>query len=153
MNYKDEREVVGDLLATWSHCPVFYPNVASAEITASNDPSNPSSFICIDFQYLEAELLTFGGTSKIDGLVVFSIWQEKDSGDEVIRGHVDNLRSMFKTADTLTDEEKQSACLNRNRVRHVLALRKPRQLTFVQRLKQRDGFRQGRASVFDERGA
>ncbi len=99
--YAGERLIIGTLLAAnWTACPIFGPNEHIVPPGPSSDPANPASWIAWDHSYDRAEQITMDGGDQVEGSTDFSIWQERHTGDSVIRAHMDRLDALFKAAAT-----------------------------------------------------
>lgn len=101
MSYVDERTTVGTLLkANWTATPLYGPNDKFNTPAAASDPASPVGWVAWEIDYQPAEQITFSGTAHVRGSVRIGVWVEAESKDNVVRGWIDTLRSIFQTGDS-----------------------------------------------------
>lgn len=99
-DYVAERERVGEILSTFTACPIVWPGTDKRPPALSSDPSTPASHIVVEIPIDAAERATFSGEAQIRGRVSFDIRVQRDRGDDTVRDLMETLRTLFATADT-----------------------------------------------------
>ncbi len=97
--YADERELLGDLLAGWTDCPIEWPNADFEPPAPLSNAGTPATWISVEIDENAAELADMAGGQQISASVVLKIYQQRRTGDAAIRAIADALAAIFDTAD------------------------------------------------------
>jgi hypothetical protein len=96
--YVDERELIGEVLAGFTSAPMIWPGTEERPPEPSGNPESPVSYVVPEIEHDDVQM-DFGGGAVIYGRLLLAVWAERDSGDYLVRQHVDALLALVAAGD------------------------------------------------------